>query len=87
MTDFCNLPEGFDADAAIRIKPSSESVLQGLEKLEAMAEDELEAMGSNGRKLVEEKFTWPRIAEDMSRVYEWCLTGTNPPQCMEFSDE
>ena len=33
MTDFCNLPEGFEAGAAIRIEPDAESVFQGLEKL------------------------------------------------------
>ncbi len=86
MTDFCNIPEGFAAEAAIRIEPSAESIFQGLEKLAALPDAQRIALGGRGRKLVEEKFTWLRVAESMKRVYEWCLTGTNPPGCMEFLD-
>ena len=78
MTDFCNLPEGFSANAAIRVAPDGESIFQGLEQLAGMPDAELQTMGSNGRKLVEEKFTWPRIAQDMKAVYEWCLGGDKP---------
>ena len=84
MTDFCNLPEGFIANAAIRVAPDGESVFQGLEELTSLSDTERELMGANGRRLVDEKFTWPRIAENMHKVYEWCLTGENPPACMEF---
>jgi len=87
MTDFCNLPEGFEAGAAIQIQPNGDSVSQGLEQLEGMSDDGLQDMGHKGRKLVEEKFVWPKIAENMYKVYQWCLTGENPPSCMEFSDE
>ena len=86
MTGFCNIPEGFEANAAIRIEPNSEAIADGLLMLADMSTDDLESMGFNGRKLVEQKFTWPRIAENMQRVYEWCLTGTNPPECMEFTE-
>ncbi|MEN7972435.1 MAG: glycosyltransferase [Verrucomicrobiota bacterium] len=84
MTDFCNIPEGFGANAAIRIEPDSESIADGLLMLMDMADDNLETMGLNGRKLVEQEFTWSGIAEKMQQVYDWCLTGTNPPECMEF---
>ncbi|VGO21666.1 glycosyltransferase [Pontiella sulfatireligans] len=86
MTGFCNLPEGFDAGAAVQIEPNEDSILQGLEQLAALTDEELQAMGSNGRALVEERFTWSKIAENMAQVYQWCLTGSNPPACMEFSD-
>lgn len=84
MTSFCNIPEGFDENAAIRIEPNSNAIADGILLLMAMSKDDFESMGSNGRKLVEQKFTWPMIAENMRRVYEWCLTGDNPPECMEF---
>jgi len=84
MTDFCNLPEGFAAEAAIRIEPDPESIFQGLEKLAASSDAELKAMGSRGRELIGGKFTWPRVAEEMRQVYEWCIAGGNPPACMEF---
>jgi poly(glycerol-phosphate) alpha-glucosyltransferase len=84
MTDFCNLSEGFVAGAALRIEPSSVSIGEGLGHLVAMSESDRGEMGSKGRRLVEQKFTWPSIAKSMKQVYEWCLTGSNPPECMEF---
>jgi len=86
MTEFCNLPEGFDAGAAIRVKPNAESIGVGLEMLASMNDQDLSAMGAAGRALVEEKFTWPKVAADMRRVYEWCIGGGQPPECMEFAD-
>ena len=78
MTDFCNLPEGFRADAAIRIEPDSDSIAQGLLQMVSMAESDLQGMGMRGRKLVEEQFTWDRIAVQMKAVYKWCLGGVKP---------
>ncbi|VGO14812.1 D-inositol 3-phosphate glycosyltransferase [Pontiella desulfatans] len=86
VTDYCNLPEGFKAKAALRIAPDAETIANGLETLASMSGSELHAMGACGRKLVEDKFTWPRIAADMRQVYEWCVGGGNPPECMEFAD-
>ncbi len=84
MTDFCNIPEGFEADAAVRVEPEAESIAKGLEQFTAMPYDELIAMGLRGRKLVEQKFTWSKIAEEMAQVYAWCLNGGTPPDCMEL---
>lgn len=81
LTDFCNLPEGFSADAAIRIEPNADSVSAGLELLMQMSALELRGMGVKGRTLVESRFTWSRIARDMNAVYEWCLGGERPA-CM-----
>ncbi len=86
MTDFCNLPEGFSAAAAIRIEPNPESIFHGLEQLAELSDAELLAMGAEGRQLVEDKFTWPTIAGNMRSVYEWCLHGGNPPDCVLFDD-
>lgn len=82
MTDFCNLPEGFSVDAALRIEPTPEAIAAGIEKLVAQSEAERSLMGLRGRKLVEEKFTWPRIAQEMKAVYEWRLGGGAPPACV-----
>ena len=78
MTDFCNIPEGFSAEAALRIEPNSASIAQGLVQLEAISASDLSSMGDNGRKLVERQFTWGTIAQDMKAVYEWCLGGEKP---------
>jgi len=78
MTDFCNLPEGFAANAAIRVEPDADSIFQGLEKLTGLSDEGRGDMGTQGRTLVEEKFAWDKIARDMKAVYEWCLGGEKP---------
>ncbi|MCB9721657.1 MAG: glycosyltransferase [Candidatus Omnitrophica bacterium] len=81
MTEHCNLPIGFKFEAAIRIEPSSASIGQGLEQLFTMTDEQLVAMGSNGRKLVESQFQWDKIAQKMISAYAWCLGG-NRPDCI-----
>jgi len=41
---------------------------------------ELRAMGERGRRLVEERFSWPKIARQMKAVYEWVLGGGPRPE-------
>lgn len=86
MTGFCNLPEGFEAGAAIRVAPEPESIRDGLRRLMAMDDAALAGMGGCGRRLVEESFSWDGIAERMARVYEWCVNGGPPPACVEFHE-
>lgn len=83
MTGFCNLPEGFKADAAIRIEPRPEHIAQGLGQLVDLSRDGLERMGARGRALVEERFAWPQIAQEMKAVHEWCLGGDKPACLIE----
>ncbi len=83
-TRFCNIPDGFTAGAAIEIEPSDESVAAGLRKLAGLSAGELQQLGTAGRKLVEEKYTWPRIAENMRRVYRWCVSGGEVPDCVDI---
>jgi glycosyltransferase involved in cell wall biosynthesis len=78
MTAECNLPEGFAADAAVRIGSSSNEIAGGLSNLIKMSDDDRIAMGARGRDLVTRKFSWPRIGEKMRAVYEWMLGGEMP---------
>jgi len=75
MTDFCNLPEGFNADAAIHIDTEVESMSVGMVKMIESSDAELKNMGVNGLNLVKEKFTWPKIAAQMKELYEWVSEG------------
>ncbi len=80
MTDACNLPEGFEQEAAIRICHHDEfSVRQGLQRLFTMSPTELARMGLCGRELVEQRFSWVRIAEQFHQLYEWVLEGGEAP--------
>ncbi len=83
MTPACNLPEGFAAGAALEIGTDPGSIAEGLRALLAMPEPERLALGRAGRRLVEERFTWPRVASQMHEVYQWMLGGGPVPPCLD----
>jgi poly(glycerol-phosphate) alpha-glucosyltransferase len=80
MTPECNLPEGFASGAALEIR-SGEGSFQGadfsfqsgLRTLLEMSDADRAAMGMRGRRLVEERFTWPKVAAQMRQLYEELL--------------
>jgi poly(glycerol-phosphate) alpha-glucosyltransferase len=82
MTEHCNLPEGFLADAALRIGTDVESIAEGMHDLLRSPASDLRSLGDNGRRLVEERFAWPQIAAQMKEVYEWILGGGVVPDCV-----
>jgi glycosyltransferase involved in cell wall biosynthesis len=82
MTPECNLPEGFAANAAIRVETSTESIAQGLQELFRTSHSALHTLGDNGRALVAGKFTWPKVAVEMKSVYEWVLGRGPKPGCV-----
>lgn len=84
MTPQCNIPLGFEQGAAVRIDPETESIAEGLRQFFSLPDDEQKAMGLRGRRMVEEQFTWEKIAEDMCSVYKWVLGGGSPPACVRF---
>ena len=85
MTPECNLPEGFAANAAIRIEPGVESIALGLSVLFQAPSSELRTLGDNGRALVAARFTWPTIAAEMKLVYDWILGRGSRPECVRLS--
>lgn len=82
MTPQCNLPEGFEAEAALRIDPGPDSVLRGLLTLFSLSDEHRTQLGARGQQLVREKFTWKVIAEQMSNVYRWLLDEGPKPKCV-----
>jgi poly(glycerol-phosphate) alpha-glucosyltransferase len=79
MTPECNLPEGFKANAALRIGKAPEEIAASLNVLREMSDDDRSQMGNRGRTLVATRFSWQRVGEQMRRVYEWMLSGGSPP--------
>ena len=78
VTRDCNLPEASFAQAAIECESGTRGVQIGLERLLRLSEKDCQTMGQNARKLVENKFNWPKIAIQMKSVYSWLL-GNPPP--------
>jgi glycosyltransferase involved in cell wall biosynthesis len=79
MTPECNLPEGFAAQAAFAIDTSVQGITEGLRTLESESDDTLKEMGRRGRRLVEERFTWSRVAGQVKTTYEWMLGSAAKP--------
>ena len=81
MTPECNLPEGFAHGAAIPLGNSDlnisdravmrdKAIHDGIIALMEMTDFELATMGLRGRRLVEDRFTWPKVAAQMKSLYE-----------------
>ena len=79
MTPECNLSEGYDRNAAIRIGTKPEAIINGLNALLSMSRSDLSAMGMCGCQLVKESFTWRCIGNQMKQTYEWLLGGGSLP--------
>ena len=77
MTPECHLPEGFASQAALEIRNGKmgDSKWSGLHQMLDMSDSDRIEMGRRGRRLVEEKFTWPKVAAQMKAIYEEILGG------------
>jgi glycosyltransferase involved in cell wall biosynthesis len=64
------------ADEVVRAKAG----VVGLEGVAELLRDRgrREDMGKRGRALVESRFTWPRVAEQMEEAYRGCISTTSP---------
>jgi glycosyltransferase involved in cell wall biosynthesis len=82
MTRECNLPEGFAVGAAVHIETHPEAMAKSLAAFMTSPASERRAMGDAGRRLVEDRFTWDRVAAEMHEVYTWVLGGGPPPACV-----
>ncbi|WP_099248018.1 glycosyltransferase [Pelagimonas phthalicica] len=81
MTEACNLPEGFEHNAAWKITSKPEELATQL--IAALGED-LTAMAKAGRHLAEQRFTWQQIATRHMAVYHWMLQGGSLPADVEM---
>jgi glycosyltransferase involved in cell wall biosynthesis len=86
ITTACNFPELARENAGICVPPTLDGIVQGLRDLLEMSGDELERIGSRGRLLVEQSYTWERQAEQLAKVYGWLAGGGDRPQAVMTSN-
>lgn len=72
MTEFCNLPEGFNSDAAFRISPTPQGIANVLIDVFCTDKIRLDEIGNNGYNLVKHYFTWESVANQTIKLYK-CL--------------
>ncbi len=82
MTEYCNLPEGFAAGAAVRTGTGVEEIAAGFGEVFGGTGESLRLMGERGRALVERSFTWGACAAQMAEVYRWVLGAGGKPPCV-----
>lgn len=85
ITEECNLPEGFEKKAALKIATGPENIASGLNSFFKMNDAERIQMGINGYELVKEKFNWQSVASQMNEVYKWVLNGGDSPPTIIFN--
>ena len=66
ITTACHFPELAAAGGGIVVTPDADAVTQGLRDLLERTPAERAALGQNGRRLVEEHYTWDRQAERLA---------------------
>jgi poly(glycerol-phosphate) alpha-glucosyltransferase len=82
MTPECNLPEGFLANAAIKVEATEASIRAGLDELWQMTPADRAAMAKRAHDLVVERFTWSQVANQLQAVHKWILGGGAKPDCV-----
>jgi glycosyltransferase involved in cell wall biosynthesis len=80
ITTACHFPEAGAAGAAVVVTPDAAAVTEGLRDLLEHTRDERARIGQNGRRLVENHYTWDRQAERLAAVYDWLTGGGTPPE-------
>lgn len=80
ITTACHFPEVAKAGGAIVASPDADSVTQGLRDLMGRSPDQRAELGRNGRRLVEDHYTWDRHADRLASVYRWISGGGPPPE-------
>ena len=83
MTDHCNLPEGFEAGAAIRVGTDVESLAVGVKQMMEIPKESRLELGTKGFDLVTKRFTWEQIAKQMDALYRWILKRGDKPGFVE----
>jgi glycosyltransferase involved in cell wall biosynthesis len=87
MTPQCNLPEGFEAGAAVRLGPQAEEMAVQLRAWFGTGRDALVAMGDAGLRLVKQRYDWSSLAAEMASVYRWMLGDKTRPRSLSFGNE
>ena len=59
-----------------------EALARALREATACSDEKRLAMGRRGRRLVEERYSWQHVAEQMHAVYAWIIGQKSKPSCI-----
>jgi len=66
------------------VEPNAGAVAGALRQACNLSDKERQVMGDRGRKLIEDKYTWPAAAKQMLAVYQWMLGLAEMRECVEL---
>lgn len=79
----CNIPDAFVANAALECDTTCTSITITLEEMISKDEGQIKNMQKNALALVEQKFSWNIVANQLVEVYQWMIDQTKPtPKCI-----
>lgn len=79
ITPGCDFPEVSEVGAGLCRPPTRGDLADGLKTLLDMPDEQARTMGCRGRRLVQEKYTWPIIARKLMTVYDCIIQGKSIP--------
>lgn len=79
MTEACNLSDGFDHNAAVKITTNPNEIFDTLRQVLSMKDNDLIKIGINGFNLVKSKYSWESAANKLHKSYKWLLSGGSMP--------
>jgi glycosyltransferase involved in cell wall biosynthesis len=85
LTPECNFPELTASNAAIEISTDVSGIEKGLRQVIGLPEEQRKAMGQHGQNLVQKSYTWPSIAAQMCRVYDWLVGVAERPETVKLA--
>lgn len=77
-TRACHFPEIVEKDCGWVIEPDVSALQHALLEFLQLPPDEACRMGARGRRLIEERFTWSVVGQQMTEVYDWLQGGLRP---------
>ena len=87
MSPQCNLPDGFNAGAALETQPDATSICQAIGEITTLSDDERARMGANGVELSRSRYNWPKAVADLDDVYRWmCNCAPQPATVADDHD-
>lgn len=78
VSENCHLPEVAEVGAGWVIETTVDQLAAALSELLRNSPRLNATLGQHGRRLVDQKFNWPRIARQMNEVYDWVAGGSEP---------
>ncbi len=59
-------------------------LVKTLEKAMSLDDESLNTMGLNGRRWMQNEYSWNKIAQDLIKTYKWLLNNDEKPECVKL---